>query len=92
MPMRIVHVARDAAFQRLLGGEERVVGLVRKRAGHAFDPEVAACLIDDAERILALEAHASVWEETLAREPHPPLLLEGKRSIAGWPRWATSPI
>jgi hypothetical protein len=78
VPMRIVHVARDAAFQRLLGGEERVVSLVRKRAGHAFDPEVAACLVDDAERILALEAHASVWEETLAREPHPPLLLEGE--------------
>ena len=78
VPMRIVHVARDAAFQRLLGGEERVVRLVRKRAGHAFDPEVAACLIDDAERILALEAHASVWEETLAREPHPPLVLEGE--------------
>jgi HD-GYP domain-containing protein (c-di-GMP phosphodiesterase class II) len=78
VPMRIVHVARDAAFQRLLGGEERVLGLVRKRAGHAFDPEVAACLIDDAARILALEAHASVWEETLAREPHPTLLLEGE--------------
>ena len=57
LPMRIVHVAVDAAFQRLLGGEERVVRLVRERAGHAFDPEVAACLTDDAERILALDAH-----------------------------------
>ena len=75
--MRIVHVAVDAAFQRLLGGEERVVRLVRARAGHAFDPELAACLIDDAERILALEGHASVWEETLACEPPPQLLLEG---------------
>ena len=55
LPMRIVHVAVDAAFQRLLGGEERVVRLVRERAGHAFDPEVAACLTDDAERILALD-------------------------------------
>ena len=52
---------RDAAFQRLLGGEERVVRLVRKRQGHAFDPEVAACLTDDAERILALDDHGSVW-------------------------------
>jgi HD-GYP domain-containing protein (c-di-GMP phosphodiesterase class II) len=76
LPMRIVHLAVDAAFQRLLGGEERVVRLVRERAGHAFDPEVAACLIDDAERILALDAQASVWEETLACEPLPPLLLE----------------
>ena len=78
LPMRIVHLAVDAAFQRLLGGEERVVRLVRERAGHAFDPEVAACLAGDAERILALDAHASVWEETLACEPHPPLMLEGE--------------
>jgi DNA-binding CsgD family transcriptional regulator len=68
----------DAAFQRLLGGEERVVRLVRERAGHAFDPKLAACLIDDAEGILALEAHGSVWEETLSCEPHPPLLLDGE--------------
>jgi HD-GYP domain-containing protein (c-di-GMP phosphodiesterase class II) len=78
LPMRIVPLAVDAALQRLLGGEERVVRLVRERQGHAFDPEVAACLTDDAERILALDDHGSVWEETLACEPHPPLLLEGE--------------
>ena len=78
LPMRIVHLAVDAAFQRMLGGDERVVRLVRERAGHAFDPEVADCLIGDAERILALDAQASVWEETLACEPHPPLMLEGE--------------
>jgi HD-GYP domain-containing protein (c-di-GMP phosphodiesterase class II) len=78
LPMRIVHLAVDAAFQRLLGGEERVVRLVRERAGHAFDPDLAACLLDDAERILSLDARASVWEETLACEPHPFLLLDGK--------------
>ena len=32
LPMRIVPLAVDAAFQRLLGGEERVVRLVRERA------------------------------------------------------------
>jgi HD-GYP domain-containing protein (c-di-GMP phosphodiesterase class II) len=78
LPMRIVHLAVDAAFQRMLGGEERVVRLVRERAGHAFDPELAACLVDDAERILALDADTSVWEETLACEPHPSLLLDGE--------------
>ena len=77
LPMQIVHLAVDAAFQRLLGGEERVVRLVREHAGHAFDPELAACLVDDAERILALDAHASVWAETLSCEPRPPLLLDG---------------
>jgi HD-GYP domain-containing protein (c-di-GMP phosphodiesterase class II) len=76
LPMRIVPLAADATFQLLLGGEERVVRLVRERAGHAFDPELAACLTEHAGEILALDEQASVWEETLAREPHPPLLLE----------------
>ena len=76
-PMRIVHVAVDAAFQRLLGGEESAVRVVRERAGHAFDPEVAACLTDGAEEILALDEHESAWDETLASEPGPPLLLVG---------------
>jgi HD-GYP domain-containing protein (c-di-GMP phosphodiesterase class II) len=76
LPMRIVPLAVDAAFQRMLGGPERVVRLVRERAGHAFDPQVAGCMLDDAERILSLDAEASVWEETLACEPDPPLWLE----------------
>ena len=78
LPMRIVPLAVDAAFQRMLGGDERVVRLVRERAGHAFDPEVADCLLGDAERILALDAQASVWEETLACEPGPPVMLAGE--------------
>lgn len=77
LPIRIVQVAVDATFQRLLGREERVVRLIRDRAGHAFDPGVAACLTEDAGEILALGERASVWEETLAREPRPPLMLKG---------------
>jgi HD-GYP domain-containing protein (c-di-GMP phosphodiesterase class II) len=78
LPMRIVHVAVDAAFQRLLGGEERVVRLFRERAGHAFDPELAGCLADDAGRILDLGASTSAWEETLACEPQPQPRLAGE--------------
>ncbi len=78
LPMRIVHVATDAAFQRLLGGAEHARDLVRERAGHAFDPEVAACLVDDASKILALEAGTSAWEEVLASEPLPALVLEAE--------------
>jgi HD-GYP domain-containing protein (c-di-GMP phosphodiesterase class II) len=37
VPMRIVHVATDAALQRHLGGTEHAARLVRERAGHAFD-------------------------------------------------------
>jgi HD-GYP domain-containing protein (c-di-GMP phosphodiesterase class II) len=78
LPMRIVHVAVDAAFQRLLGGEEDAVRVVGERAGHAFDPEVAACLKGNAGEILALDPEASAWDEVLACEPNPRLTLEGE--------------
>jgi HD-GYP domain-containing protein (c-di-GMP phosphodiesterase class II) len=78
LPMRIVHVAVDATFQRLLGGVERAERLVRERAGGGLDPEVAACLADDAEEILALDPEASAWDEVLACEPEPRLALEGE--------------
>jgi HD-GYP domain-containing protein (c-di-GMP phosphodiesterase class II) len=76
LPMRIVHVATDAAFQRLVGGVEHAVRLMRQRAGHAFDPELAACVVEGAGEVLALEEGASAWEEVLALEPPPPLGLE----------------
>jgi HD-GYP domain-containing protein (c-di-GMP phosphodiesterase class II) len=77
LAMRIVHVAVDATFQRLLGGDDHVVRVVRERAGHGFDPALAACLADDARRILALDDQASVWDEVLASEPRPWRALEG---------------
>ena len=78
LPVRIVHVARDAAFQRMLGGEEFAARVIRKRGGGAFDPAVAERLADGAAEILALEADKSAWEETLACEPTPRLTLEGE--------------
>jgi HD-GYP domain-containing protein (c-di-GMP phosphodiesterase class II) len=78
LPMRIVHVARDAAFQRMLGGDEFAARVVRSRAGSAFDPDVAGPFADHAAEILAIDPHASAWTETLAVEPGPNLTLEGE--------------
>ena len=76
LAMRIVHVARDAAFQRMLGGADHAASVIRRRAGHAFDPDVVAALADDAAGLIASDA-ASAWDETLAREPGPHTLLKG---------------
>jgi DNA-binding CsgD family transcriptional regulator len=89
--MRIVHVATDAALQRHLGGTEHAVRLVRERAGHGFDPEVAACLTDGGIEVLALDGRASVWDEVLALEPSPTLALAGEalgRGLAAMGRFA----
>ena len=77
LALRIAHVARDASFQRDLGGVGYAAGVVRARGGHAFDPAIAAALADDADAILALAPGRSAWEETLAAEPLPHRVLEG---------------
>jgi HD-GYP domain-containing protein (c-di-GMP phosphodiesterase class II) len=75
--LRIVHVARDAAFQSLLGGPGHAASVIGRRGGGAFDPSIATVLADEADEILAIEPEASAWDETLAREPAPELALEG---------------
>ncbi|WP_160051692.1 HD domain-containing phosphohydrolase [Nocardiopsis sp. FR26] len=77
LAVRIVHVARDAAFQCLLGGAEHAARTARGRGGHAFDPEIAALLADRAEELLAPDTTESAWHEVLAREPAPELVLRG---------------
>ena len=79
LPLRIVHVASDAAFQRLLGGVEHAARLVQERAGHAFDPEVAACCAEHASDLLAPDEDGSVWDDVLSSEPPPQLALDGER-------------
>ena len=76
VPMRIVHVATDAALQCLLGGIEHATRLLRERAGHAFDPEVATCCAEHAAELLVLDEGGSAWDDVLASEPSPRLTLD----------------
>ncbi|MEP6759838.1 MAG: HD domain-containing phosphohydrolase [Sporichthyaceae bacterium] len=78
LPLRIVHVARDAAFQRLLGGKDYAARVVRERAGHAFDPAIANLLADEASEVLTLDEDTTAWGETIASEPGPVLTLDGE--------------
>jgi HD-GYP domain-containing protein (c-di-GMP phosphodiesterase class II) len=76
LAVRLAHVARDAAFQSELAGTAHATEVVRARAGHAFDPEVAAALADDAGEVLAMPG-GSAWDELLGCEPGPVLTLVG---------------
>jgi HD-GYP domain-containing protein (c-di-GMP phosphodiesterase class II) len=78
LALRIIHVARDAAFQHLLGGEDFAVRVIRGRAGGAFDPAIATRLADEAADIMSLDDELSAWDETLAREPAPQLTLHAE--------------
>lgn len=78
LPLRINSVARDAAYQQLVGGDDRAVEVIRQRAGKAFDPDIAnAFAAEAADLLTAADAPESAWEATLAAEPKPWLTLEG---------------
>jgi HD-GYP domain-containing protein (c-di-GMP phosphodiesterase class II) len=78
LPMRIVHVAIDAAYQRLLGGVDHAARVVRDRGGRAFDPAIAACLAEAGPTILTADEGGSAWDEALALEPSLPLVLRAE--------------
>ena len=84
LAMRIVHVARDASLQRMLGGAAHAASVVRGRSGHAFDPEVVAAFADEEAGFLAIDT-ASAWEETRGRAR----CWQAARSKRPWPLWAT---
>lgn len=78
MPLRIGMVARDVAYQRLIGGEKHALKTANSRAGRAFDPEVVAVFARNADEVFeAGEPDDSAWESVLAAEPQPHLLIEG---------------
>ena len=78
LPVRIVHVARDACLQEALGGAGYAARTIRERAGGAFDPAIAGLLADEAGDILAPDSDRSLWDRVLDLEPAPLLLLEGQ--------------
>jgi len=90
--LRVVHVARDAAFHELVGGPDAAARVIRERSGHAFDPAVVGPLVDDPAGVLSNDHDAgSVWEATLALEPEPWLTIgaeELDRALAVMGRFA----
>jgi HD-GYP domain-containing protein (c-di-GMP phosphodiesterase class II)/DNA-binding CsgD family transcriptional regulator len=77
LPVRILHVARDATFNRLSYDLPEVVDLIRTRSGGAFDPTVAGRFVAEAGDLLHLEGISS-WDLVMALEPKPHLMLEGE--------------
>lgn len=78
LPLRIIHVGRDATYQRLIGDDDYVSGVIESRAGHAFDPGVTALFLENAPDVLGpREPSETTWEDVLASEPRPWLTLKG---------------
>jgi HD-GYP domain-containing protein (c-di-GMP phosphodiesterase class II) len=76
LPVRIIHVARDAAYQRLIHHPDQVVEVIRSRAGKAFDPAIAHQFAEASDEVMSA-ADQPAWESVLAAEPRPWLELSG---------------
>lgn len=66
---RVVHVAQDAAVFHRLSGTAAASDVVRRRAGHAYDPAVADVFLAAAGEILEATEQPSLWGAMLAAEP-----------------------
>lgn len=78
LPLRIIHVGRDAAYQRLIGADAYVKEVIRSRSGRAFDPDVVSIFLDNADEVLGpAEPPATAWDDVLDAEPQPQLMLHG---------------
>jgi HD-GYP domain-containing protein (c-di-GMP phosphodiesterase class II) len=83
LPVRLMQVAEDADLQHGLGGLERAVSVVRKRAGAAFDPSVADAFCRAAPDLLDGLDGAALWENAMAAEPGEPAMLDGDQVDEG---------
>lgn len=68
---RIVFLARDVEILHRLGGEERALAAVRRRAGASYDPALCEELVRDPADVWEAAQTPSPWEEVLGREPEP---------------------
>ena len=91
LPMRIVHVARDAAFQKMLGGAEQATSVVRRRAGHAFDPAWSRpSLMTRLDSLRSMRCRPGT-RRLPANRSHT-FFLKARRSTPPLPPWVTSAI
>lgn len=71
LPARIVAVARDVEVIARLGGRDAVADALRQRAGHAYDPKLAAAALAHLDGLLKAAQAEQPWDAVLAREPLP---------------------
>jgi HD-GYP domain-containing protein (c-di-GMP phosphodiesterase class II)/DNA-binding CsgD family transcriptional regulator len=71
LPARIALLAAQVVLFDRLGGPEAAVRVVRERAGHWFDPELAELVERCGTDLLARAASVDVWSEVVDAEPTP---------------------
>ncbi len=71
LPARFALLATQAVLFDRLGGTDAAVAIVRERAGHWFDPEIADTFVRVGPGLLRGMDDVDVWQEILEAEPRP---------------------
>ncbi len=79
LPMRILHIARDVSVFLSAAGPEEARLVVERRAGSAYDPQLAALAVEHLDAILAELDDTRIWEQALEVEPFPQIWIAGER-------------
>ena len=78
MSMRIALRTEEAERFSRLRGPSAAVDMVRQRAGHAYDPQLAERFAEGGEEILVSLDATDCWTAVIAGEPGPRNSLEGQ--------------
>jgi HD-GYP domain-containing protein (c-di-GMP phosphodiesterase class II) len=77
LPARLLHVARDLSLFLTASGLDEARAVVERRAGDAYDPEIAALGVRELGDVVAGLDETRMWEHALESEPFPHVLLAG---------------
>lgn len=84
LPMRLLHVARDASLFLSAAGAEQARAVLERRSGEAYEPRLAQLAALNLDEMLAELDETRMWEHALEVEPSPPIWLSGARADAAF--------
>jgi HD-GYP domain-containing protein (c-di-GMP phosphodiesterase class II) len=79
LPARIAQLAEFVEVAQRVGGVEAARALARRRAGHQFDPHLAALVVEEADTLLADLDTVVTWDAVIAGEPALAVVLIGEQ-------------
>ncbi len=84
LPMRLLHVARDASLFLTASGPDEACAVIERRSGAAYEPALAELAVRNFPEIFAEFDEARIWEQALDSEPAPLVWVAGDRLDAAF--------
>ena len=84
LTMRLLHVARDISLFLSAADAAEARGVIERRSGAAYDPELAGIALRSFDDLLDGLDDARMWELALESEPFPQLQIAGARLDAAF--------